>query len=400
MDNGISGSPVARPLTQTRWCPKDYVHGQCERVHRKEHRISKSRAAGSHTISTEPHTQKHNLAEAGIRELKRKYKKLKRKTNSPKAVWDHLMMYASLLLSHTARNITELEGQTPETMIMGSTPDISKLVEFEWYQWVWFGPDTDRLPKKIRPVPGKPGKIYQDHEYGSDQYLDLELGRYLGPSFEVGEGMSMKILTKVGTVAVRTSILPMSQQEMDLEDHRRLRDDWSQALKEKLRDRVNPTTQDEDERLYHFAADYQMAHDKDLEDGEEPVPEADDVDYAAFDKFLQSQVLLPKGDETKLGRVVKRQRDENGNLLGKSNDNPLLNTAVYEVEFEDGIIEAYAANTIAESIYANTDDNGLQELHLETIMDYEADETAVPKSHGWCYPDKGENKQRVKTTKG
>jgi hypothetical protein len=173
------------------------------------------------------------------------------------------MMYALLLLSHTARNITELEGQTPETMIMGSTPDILKLVEFEWYQWVWFGPDTDRLPKKIRPVPGKPGKI-------SDQFLDLELGRYIGPSFEVGEGMSMKILPKVGTVAVRTSILPISQQEMDSEDHRQLRDDWSQALKEKLQNRFNPTTQEEDERLYHFAADYQMAFDGDLEDDKEP----------------------------------------------------------------------------------------------------------------------------------
>jgi hypothetical protein len=184
----------------------------------------KSRAAGSHTISIEPHTQKHNLAEAGICKLKWKYKKLKRRTNSPKAVWDHLMMYASLLLSPTARNITELEGQTPQTVITGITPDISKLVEFEWYQWVWFGPDTDQLPRKIRPVPGKPGKNYLDHEYGSDQYLDLELARYLGPSFEVGEGMAMKVLTKVGTVAVRTSILPVTQQEMDSEDNRRLLD--------------------------------------------------------------------------------------------------------------------------------------------------------------------------------
>jgi hypothetical protein len=70
----------------------------------------KSRAAGLHTITTEPHTQQHNLAEAGVRELKRKYKKLKRIMNSPKAVWDHLLMYASLVLSHTAHAITELEG--------------------------------------------------------------------------------------------------------------------------------------------------------------------------------------------------------------------------------------------------------------------------------------------------
>jgi hypothetical protein len=253
----------------------------------------KSRAAGSHTIATEPHTQRHNLAEAGVRELKRKYKKLKRKTNSPKAVWDHLLMYASLILSHTARDITELEGQVPQTLMTGDTSDISKLVEFEWYEWVWFSPSTERLPEKL----GKGKKKYLDHETGSDQFLNMELGRYLGPSLEMGEELASKILTQTGHIAVRTSVYPISQQEMDSEDHRRQRDDWSTALREHLRDRFEPSTYDEDDNMYDFVSDYEMAYDGDLDEGEQPAPEADDYDHVTFDKYLHAQVKLPRGDE-------------------------------------------------------------------------------------------------------
>jgi hypothetical protein len=36
----------------------------------------------------------------------------------------------------------------------------------------------------------------------------------------------------------------------------------------------------------------------------------------------------------------------------------LLDTALYEVEFEDGRVEAFHANQIADSFYARVDDEG------------------------------------------
>jgi hypothetical protein len=39
------------------------------------------------------------------------------------------------------------------------------------------------------------------------------------------------------------------------------------------------------------------------------------------------------------GIVKGRKRDADGNPIGKSNDNPLLDTRLYEVEFPDGNID-------------------------------------------------------------
>jgi hypothetical protein len=60
----------------------------------------------------------------------------------------------------------------------------------------------------------------------------------------------------------------------------------------------------------------------------------------------------------------------NGKLLGKAKPNPALDTSLYEVEFEDGRVEAYVANQIAESIYAQVDDEGHQYSLLDEILDH------------------------------
>jgi hypothetical protein len=70
------------------------------------------------------------------------------------------------------------------------------------------------------------------------------------------------------------------------------------------------------------------------------------------------------------GTVKRRKRDSDGELIGKSHKNPLLDTAVYEVEFDSGDTEAYHANVIAESIYAQTDNDGYTTYLLKEIVDH------------------------------
>ena len=43
--------------------------------------------------------------------------------------------------------------------------------------------------------------------------LNRRLGRYLGPSFDVGEAMSAKILTDKGHTVHRTSVFPITEEE-------------------------------------------------------------------------------------------------------------------------------------------------------------------------------------------
>ena len=64
------------------------------------------------------------------------------------------------------------------------------------------------------------------------------------------------------------------------------------------------------------------------------------------------------GEADELGTVKPRKRDNNGNPVGVSNYNPLLNTREYEVEFLDGSIDVLSSYTIAEAKYSQVDQDG------------------------------------------
>ena len=70
-----------------------------------------------------------------------------------------------------------------------------------------------------------------------------------------------------------------------------------------------------------------------------------------YDKCVGSKVMIPRdGFNYVTAKVVKRSRDREGNLIGRSNDNPSLDSAVYDLEFPNGEVDKYTANIIAESI--------------------------------------------------
>ena len=52
------------------------------------------------------------------------------------------------------------------------------------------------------------------------------------------------------------------------------------------------------------------------------------------------------------GQVVGWKHDADGNPIGRSNQNFILDTFLYEVEFPGGEINKLAANIIAELMYA------------------------------------------------
>ena len=70
-----------------------------------------------------------------------------------------------------------------------------------------------------------------------------------------------------------------------------------------------------------------------------------------------------------LAKVKDRKRDHDGRLIGRSNDNPILDTAVYNVITPDGNVHEYTANVIAQNIWEQTDDDGFsfRLLHEKTI---------------------------------
>ena len=89
------------------------------------------------------------------------------------------------------------------------------------------------------------------------------------------------------------------------------------------------------------------------------------------DTYLNMELALPReGGEVQFGRVVKRLRDRDGLPIGTANDNPILDSRMYEVEFQDGYKTSLAANAIAENLFAQVDDEGNQHVLFSEIVNY------------------------------
>jgi len=115
------------------------------------------------------------------------------------------------------------------------------------------------------------------------------------------------------------------------------------------------------------------------DDFEETVPLAqeDEATPEDYDQYVNTEVQFPHGDQVRMGTVKRRVRGPDGEVMGKSNSNPILDTRLYEVEFPDGQTKEYAANAIAENMYSICDPNGRQYQLLEAIVDhkFESSET-------------------------
>ena len=75
------------------------------------------------------------------------------------------------------------------------------------------------------------------------------------------------------------------------------------------------------------------------------------------------------GAEVQFGRVVKQLWDKDGIPIRTVHDNPILDTRLYKVEFQDGHKALMAANAIAENLFAQVNDEGNWHALFAEIVD-------------------------------
>jgi hypothetical protein len=106
----------------------------------------KLREADCHARQTVPFSPWQQAAEGCICELKRGVSRKMIKTGSPRVLWDHCIELEVLICSLTSNNVYMTNGEVPETIMTGSTADISHICEFGWYDWVMFRDNLPTLP--------------------------------------------------------------------------------------------------------------------------------------------------------------------------------------------------------------------------------------------------------------
>ena len=113
------------------------------------------------------------------------------------------------------------------------------------------------------------------------------------------------------------------------------------------------------------------------------------------------ELAINRGDEEGLhqARVKRRALDDNGEPVGRANNNPILDSRQYEIEYLDGHIEMMTANIIAENLLSQVDDEGHKHLMIDEIEDHRKNSDAINKSDG-TYTTRSGQQRAKRTTKG
>ena len=135
------------------------------------------------------------------------------------------------------------------------------------------------------------------------------------------------------------------------------------------------------------------------EDANYEVNEETTFEHSLHDSLIHAEVLLPHNDEMRKGIVKGRHANINGEVIGQFDVNPLLNNMIYDAEFADGTIKEYAANVIAQNIYAAMSDDWKCRQVIKSILDHRTDQDALPKLKKYIICKTGRRRMR-KTTIG
>ena len=312
----------------------------------------------------EKNTPWANRAELYIGLLKRGIKDDLKRSNAPLILWDYCAERRAQVNNVTAKNLFQLEGQTPTYHTLGHEPDISNICRFEWYEWVYFREEDEPFPV--------PNPI---------------LGRALGPSINNGNEMAQWILRIDGTILPRRTVRSLTTDEMNCPIRAKQREAFDLAIQKRLGTTAKPPVSAPPEQpniidTVDIDADETEAID-------EPVQPS-----AVTDKLIQAEVQLPHNDEMVTGTVIGIATDSDGTAKGRESDHPLLDTQVYDVMFPDGTIKPYAANIIAENMYAQVDTDGHHNLLIDEIIDHKTDEKALTKENMYVTMPSGAKKMK------
>jgi hypothetical protein len=192
----------------------------------------------------------------------------------------------SLIRSNTAHDIYELGGEVPETIMSGETSDISQLCELGWYKWCKFRDVAAPFPQdKMKLV-----------------------GRYIGPSVDIGPAMTAKVLKLNAQVIHTSTYRSLTPDEIAQPEEIKSREDFDKRIAQKLGKSTQPEEIEPDVVETPMFERYEDDHDREVKqspdrDNEEEVTAPEETD----DYLGAEEVLLLLGDKMITGRVRGRK---------------------------------------------------------------------------------------------
>lgn len=324
----------------------------------------------SHHVAA-PRRPEQNPAEKGIHGIKSRWYRIMMKRNVPRRLWDYGLIWVCETGNMSVSSSQYANRRTPLEIITGETPDISEYTDFGFYDWV---------------------------TYRSNAGLgELSVGKWLGVSHKVGQLMSYWILPSTGKVISCTTVQRLTNLEQSSHEWKLRMNKFEKDIEEKVINvkdsevavgdvpqwnRLSIDDNDEEfTRLYKT-----IVNDETIDDTDSG---------ASADNYINMRVDLSRNGKECIERATVKRRalDVDGRPIGSKHNNPLLDSRVFEVEYDDGTIEALSANVIAENILAQVDDEGRKQLMLDEIIDHRQYGTVTLSSDDI-------NQKKRKTTEG
>ena len=241
-------------------------------------------------------------------------------------------------MQRTASSAGTLDGRTPLEELTGETPDITEYLDFGFYDRIWYRNNAG-------------------------------LGAWLGVSHRVGSLMSYWVLTLKGNVISHTiGVSRVTNLESKTDENVARCTEYDAAIAQRLKDNdyIMPEGGKPHPDDWADLAEFDMDFDKEFNQviSDESVAEAD-TDFTPDtydDRYLNMELALDRGggggDEPEYAKVTKRLRDANGLPISTAHENPIMDTHMYEVEYQDEYKASLAANVIAQNMFSQVDEEG------------------------------------------
>ena len=325
-----------------------------------------------------------NKAELYIGLIKEAVRKDMKDSNCPLTFWDYCVERRARINNLTAKPMFKLHGGNAHTATTGDDGDISNICKYGWYEWCYFRENKNKFP-----------------------FNKEVLGLVLGPSKGEGNEMAQWILKANGNVVPRRTHRPLKTEEVHSEQERLKRNVFDALIVRRWGTSINPPNNEGTEDSDTGGDEFEEYEDEDEE--ARVIPDIEDTVDAkgrllnqmpAYDRILNSEVSLQVGEDMSVGKVTQRALGPDGTVAGTYDENPSMNTMIYEVEFPNGDVKEYAANIIAENMLTQVDTDGYSLTMMKGIIDYKRDDAvAIPKSEMYVVTSRGNRKLR-KTTIG
>ena len=116
--------------------------------------------------------------------------------------------------------------------------------------------------------------------------------------------------------------------------------------------------------------------------------------------YMNMKDALPRDTEgPDFAPVTKRLKDANGLPTGTTNENHILGTRMYEVEYFDECKASLTENAIAQKMFAQVGNEGNIHVLFDKIIDHRSTALALKQASTFIFTSSGNSRHR-ETTKG